>query len=280
MIINYDYSKIENYEELRKLQLTQVEIIKYIDAFCQKHNLRYSIAYGTLLGAVRHGGFIPWDDDLDICMPREDYEKFIELWENTDDYLLQNHDTDREFTQGFTKIRKKNTAFIQETDIGKSYNTGIFIDIFPYDRVPDNKFKRKKQVIHAMLHQLYNRGYAPEDNGSIFKYGCKLILFLVPKKMYYEKSKKHLKKLCEYNKNKNFKYFSISSYMSMHKYYPSDIFDNITKLKFEDMEISAFGNYDAILSEFYGDYMKLPPEKDQTWYHHPVLIDFDKEQKI
>ena len=113
MITNYDYSKIENYEELRKLQLVQLDILNVIDDFCVKNNIKYSIAYGTILGAVRHGGFIPWDDDLDICMLREDYDKFIELWKDSDEYILQNHNTDRDFTQSFTKIRKTNTSFVQ-----------------------------------------------------------------------------------------------------------------------------------------------------------------------
>lgn len=276
IVITYDFSKIDNYEELRKLQLTQLEILKYVDEFCNEHKLRYSIAYGTLLGAARHNGYIPWDDDLDICMPREDYEKFLSLWKDTDLYLLQNHDTDRDFPQGFTKIRKNNTAFIQETDVGKNFHKGVFIDIFPYDRVPDGKIKRKIQVLHAMFHQLYNRGFAPTENGFIYNIGCKLILFFTPKKKYYAKSKAHLKKICKYNNDKNLKYFSISSFVSMHKYYPANIFDNITKVKYEDIYVSAFGDYDTILKEFYGDYMKLPPESEQTWSHHPILIDFEK----
>ena len=113
MITNYDYSKIENYDVLRKLQLTQLEILKEVDDFCSKNNIRYSIAYGTILGAVRHGGFIPWDDDLDICMPRADYDKFISLWKDTDAYSLQNRDTNLDFTQSFTKIRKRNTVIKQ-----------------------------------------------------------------------------------------------------------------------------------------------------------------------
>lgn len=276
MITDYDYSKIENYEELRKLQLVQLEILKYVDDFCTKNKLRYSIAYGTLIGAVRHSGFIPWDDDLDICMPREDYEKFISLWKDTDKYILQNHDTDREFPQGFTKIRKNNTAFIQKTDLNKEYHKGIFIDIFPYDRVPNGKIKQKIQMLHAMFYQLYNRGYAPSDNGLIYNFCCKLILFFVPKKKYYNKSKHHLKCVCKYNNDNSLSLFSISSFFSMHRYYPSDAFDNIIKMKFEDTYVSAFKDYDIILSKFYGDYMKLPPESEQNWYHHPILIDFNK----
>ena len=96
--------------KLRKLQLIQTEMLEVVDVFCKKHNIPYSLYAGTLLGAVRHQGFIPWDDDLDICMSRENYNRFIELWtkEKPKGYILQNKETDPEFTQSFTKIRKEN----------------------------------------------------------------------------------------------------------------------------------------------------------------------------
>ena len=123
--MQYDVSTIQDYDKLRKLQLTQLEMLKYVDSFCKANGINYSIAYGTLLGAVRHKGFIPWDDDLDICMPRDDYNKFIELWKDTDTYLLQNHNTDNDFSQSFTKIRKKNTAFVQEVDLNCNYHNVV-----------------------------------------------------------------------------------------------------------------------------------------------------------
>lgn len=96
-----------NNELMKKVWKEEQDILDVIHKICVDNNLKYSLAYGTLLGAVRHGGFIPWDDDLDICMPREDYEKLISLWKDTDKYLLQNHNTNLNFAQSFTKIRKK-----------------------------------------------------------------------------------------------------------------------------------------------------------------------------
>lgn len=123
--MQYDVSTIQYYDKLKKLQLTQLEMLKYVDSFCKVNGINYSIAYGTVLGAVRHKGFIPWDKDLDICMPRDDYNKFIELWKDTDTYLLQNHNTDNDFLQSFTKIRKKNTAFVQEVDLNCNYHNVV-----------------------------------------------------------------------------------------------------------------------------------------------------------
>ena len=100
---------------LRQLQLTQLSILKVIDKLCRKWEIRYSLYAGTLLGAVRHSGFIPWDDDLDICMAREEYDRFLAAWEKEppEGYLLQNKKNTPAFTQSFTKIRKDHTAFLQ-----------------------------------------------------------------------------------------------------------------------------------------------------------------------
>lgn len=279
MITDYNYSKIEDYDKLRKLQLIQIEILKYIDEFCIKNKLRYSIAYGTLLGAVRHGGFIPWDDDLDICMPRTDYEKLIELWKDTDEYVLQNHYTNPDFAQSFTKIRKKGTAFVQKNDVGLSYHKGIFIDIFPFDKVPASEFKRKIQFIDVMFYNLYTRGYAPSKSGVIVKTVSKIILKITPKKKYLEKSKKFLSKICKNNSDKNLKYVDVSVIDTMHRYYDNDIFDNMQRIKFENISVPVINKYEESLKMHYGDYMRLPPESEQTWYHNPVFISFDHEYK-
>ena len=275
MTTDYDYSKIENYDELRNLQLVQLEMLDYVDKFCSENELKYSIAYGTILGAVRHGGFIPWDDDLDICMPREDYEKFISLWKDTDKYLLQNHNTDLDFTQSFTKIRKKGTAFVQKGDIGADYHKGIFIDIFPFDKVPDNAIRKKIQSLNVLFYNLYTRGYASKKNGTIVRLVSQFILWITPRKNYYKKSKQYLSKICKYNDDKKLKYVYVSVTNTMNMYYDNDIFDNMQRIQFENLSVNVMNKYRDFLKIRYGDYMKLPPESEQTWYHHPILIDFE-----
>ena len=100
-------------QQLRRLQLTQLEILKVIDKICREHDIPYSLYAGTLLGAVRHQGFIPWDDDLDVCMSRANYNRFLEVWEQVqpEGYLLQNKENAPEFPQSFSKIRKLDTTF-------------------------------------------------------------------------------------------------------------------------------------------------------------------------
>lgn len=132
-------------DQLRQLQLTQLEMLKLFDKICQEHGIAYSLYAGTLLGAVRHKGFIPWDDDLDVCMSRKNYDRFLKVWEETkhDGYLLQNKENSPAFSQSFSKIRKEHSTFLQSEKEAGCYHTGIFIDIFPLDRVPT----RKKQYL-------------------------------------------------------------------------------------------------------------------------------------
>ena len=118
---------------LRRLQLTQLEILKVFDQFCRQNDLKYSLYAGSLLGAVRHKAFIPWDDDLDVCMSRNEYESFIKLWKKAPPpgYILQNKENTPSFCQSFSKIRKDHTTFLQEKREGEKYHTGIFLDVFP-----------------------------------------------------------------------------------------------------------------------------------------------------
>lgn len=121
---------------LRQQQLRMLDMLKYIDAICQKHNIKYWLCSGTLLGAVRHGGFIPWDDDLDIEMPRADYEKLIKILSsnNNSKYILQNHKNDKKYYLPFAKLRDTKSELIEGSNKGLDYKyKGIFIDLFPLD---------------------------------------------------------------------------------------------------------------------------------------------------
>lgn len=121
---------------LRKEQLRMLDILLYIDKICKEHNIRYWLSSGTLLGAVRHGGFIPWDDDLDIEMLREDYEKFIKIFPANDNYALQTYKTDANYFRSFAKVRDMHSQ-ISEYELDKYYKyRGIYVDVFSIERVP------------------------------------------------------------------------------------------------------------------------------------------------
>lgn len=121
---------------LRKQQLRMLEILLYIDKVCKENNIKYWLSSGTLLGAVRHGGFIPWDDDLDIEMLREDYERFIKIFPNNDKYALQTHKTDENYFRTFAKVRDLHSQ-ISEFELDKYYKyRGLYVDVFSIERIP------------------------------------------------------------------------------------------------------------------------------------------------
>lgn len=265
-------------ENLRKLQLTQLEILKVIDNFCKENNIKYSLYAGSLLGAVRHKGFIPWDDDLDICMPRSDYDRFIKLWmeHGPKGYLLQNKETESGFTQSFTKIRKDHTTFLQEMDRKGKYHTGIFVDVFPIDRMPDEGIRKKIFNFRCMLYQLYTREFVPPKEGRSVRFLSAALLKAVPVKKRKKYREKLLYQITEYNADHSLSTAAIETMASLKIRFPEDMLDEYTYLKFEDAEFMCFRKWDEHLKCKFGDYMKLPPEEERAWRHCPIVLDFDR----
>lgn len=262
---------------LRQLQLTQLQLLNAVDRICKQHNINYSLYAGTLLGAVRHKGFIPWDDDLDICMARDDYDRFVKLWSETehDGLILQNKDNTPGFTQSFTKIRKNHTTFLQgEHEIGK-YHTGIFIDIFPIDRCPNKMLKKYIFYFNCMYYQLLCREFAPRQYGKLIYIVSQIMLFMTPHSLRFSKRKKLLTKITAYNHNHSLPCVAIEAFHSMRKLFPSNMMDNYTNLQFADGFYMCYADWDTYLRQKYGNYMQLPPEEDRVWTHHPILIDFE-----
>ena len=134
-----------NNEMLRQIQMVQLEMLEEVDRICKKCNIHYNIIAGTLLGAVRHGGYIPWDDDADVAMLREEYEKFRKACKtelDTSRFEFQDDRRTRGYRWGYGKLRRKGTLFLREFQENMPYFQGIFIDVFPLDSVPDNYFLR------------------------------------------------------------------------------------------------------------------------------------------
>lgn len=260
----------------RQIWATEQEILDVIHQVCTEHGLRYSLAYGTLIGAVRHKGFIPWDDDIDIMMPREDYEKLIAVWNQSapKGYILQNTRTDSDFTQNFTKIRKDHTTFLQgEEERTKQYHKGIFVDIFPGDRVPSGKIGQKMQYIACAVNLLYSRGHTSGSGGVIGV--TERILLNVSKEKYITRREYAEKKIRCWNGDGSLQYVFPSTIGSSRKYYPANLFENLKTIGFNGKEYMCVADADTILRIEYGDYMQLPPEEDRVWKHHPILIDFE-----
>lgn len=266
--------KESDYEDLslRDAQMLMVDILKEVHEICERHGLKYFLDGGTLIGAVRHKGFIPWDDDVDIGMPREDYEKFLEIAKKElPDYLfLQTFETDDKYDiyQVPCKIRYNGTILI-EKDIAENseMHNGVYIDVFPYDSLPKKKFMYKLQrtLSYNVLKSFIRIREKPEKlsikNRITFTF-YKVVRALFP----YKRRKKFFDFLVSWNDvNSPYMAYGLDTIWSEYVYKKSDYFE-LSKLEFEGNYFYGPKNYDAILTQLYGDYMTLPKEEDRQWH--------------
>ena len=242
-------------QHLRECQLRQLSILEVIDGICRKHDIDYWLEGGTLLGAVRHGGFIPWDDDIDIAMRAEDLKRFCEVApdELPDDLFLQTPQTDPGSKEGnITKVRCLNSIYIEEGDhfIG-DYCKGVFVDIFPYVDYPDvgrsfmKKVSRGVDVSHSVLHHLHY--YSLRSFAEFFWFGAKNLFWraVFACLMLCRNNKKYIGTTLETN-----------GYGCMHL--REDLFPT-KDIAFEGKLFKAARVPDTYLKEQYGDYMTIPP---------------------
>lgn len=257
---------------LRDAQMLMVDILKYVHDICEKYGLKYFLDAGTLLGAVRHKGFIPWDDDMDIGMLREDYEKFIEIAkkELPDKLFLQTFETDDKYDiyQVPCKIRYNGTILIEKGIAENSeMHNGVYIDIFPYDSLPKSNFiyKLQRMLSYNVLKSFIRIREIPENLN--FKNKVTHAFYKVMVKIFpYKRRKKFFDFLVKWNDvNSPFMGYGLDTVWSEYIYKKEDYFE-LEKLEFEGNYFYGPKNYDAILKQLYGDYMKLPKEEDRQWH--------------
>ena len=215
---------------LRELQLKQVEILTVIKKICEDNEIKFSLFAGTALGAIRHNGFIPWDDDVDIVMSRNDYIKFKKVCEKElpNQYFYQDYHTDPGFTQCFAKIRDNNTTYIEEGTEDLKMNRGIFVDIFPFDVVPNSYIRRKTQYIYACFNLLLSRGKPSTNDGKLMYIITKILLKSIPKKYHYKIKSICEKKVLRYKDDKNGELAELTSTFGLlKKTYPKDLLDSL-----------------------------------------------------
>ena len=264
-----------NLEDIWQVEL---EILDEFDRVCRENGLRYSLAYGTLLGAVRHGGFIPWDDDIDVMMPREDYDRLREIWNAKADkrFLLEDETMFDDYVNNFAKIRKDHTTFLQfDSERTRKYHTGFFIDIFPGDRVAPAGLQRKIQFAAFALNILYNRSCTRGKNG-LRGFAERVLLKAVPKRFHSPVSLAFGRFSRRWNADLHAQIVFPNDPTALRRYYPLDLFEGLIRVPFQGKEYCVFRDYDAVLKLRYGDYMQLPPVEERVWRHHPIIVDFEK----
>lgn len=268
---------VDKSKNLKKIQEKELEILKYFDTFCKENNLEYYMAYGTLLGAIRHKGFIPWDDDVDLHMRGKEYLKLIDLLKDNQDklYFFQSLETEKNYYLLWNKVRMNNTILIEKGWEDNQINQGISLDIFPLIDYPDNKKdKRKIDRIFKISKLLIDCNMKENKNYKSYGISGKILskLFkLIPQKIRNKKIINNIKYLCNYKSNSEY-YFS--TIRGTTKKYSKDCFDKQTILNFETEKFIAPKKYDKYLTEVYGDYMKLPDEKDRVG-HGEIYLCFD-----
>ncbi len=267
---NTEYIKL-NDDYLRKLQLEMLTLLIEVDRLCREHNIQYFLSYGTLIGAVRHKGFIPWDDDIDIEMCREDYEKFCSICENeldTSKFFLQNQQTDKNYNWVYGKLKLQNTSFIRSGQEHLKQKDGIFIDIFPLDNISSNRFRQKVSLKACKIcRRLLWASVGRKMVRNKFSRAAYTALSCIPKKVVtsifdvFAKSDKKTPYLAAHN------YFS--GYI-----FKREWFSEAVTVEFEGHRFYAPIGYHEILSSIYGDYMQLPPVKQRYGHTYVSYIRF------
>lgn len=264
--------------KLRQAQLVMLRMLKIIDYICRKHNIGYWLCSGTLLGAVRHKGFIPWDDDLDICMIRQDYNKFLKIapMEFPNDIFLQTSETDPEYDYLPLpcKVRDKNSLIISEGMENKKYQQGLFIDIFPADRYHKSGLRMRYERGLKSYFRFITK-CLDAKLGAKRSYKNMAIALLEPIFRHLTLSyKKHIKHIITNNLSlKNDECFighgldtPWRRYFEYYEIYP------LKDIEFEDAIVKAPNNTHSYLTQLYGkNYMTPPSEKDRIQKHSQHL---------
>lgn len=270
-------------ETLRKLQLKELDTLVYFKEFCDKNNLLFYLCGGCCIGSLRTGGFIPWDDDIDILMPRDDYEKLYKLWDNDKQERFKLLRTDEKIFTGniFTTIVDTETTCVKANQAHLDIPFGIMMDIFPIDGCPKGKFKRTMQKLNAMIYSLFLAQIVPENHGGIMALGSKFLLSIVRSPKAREKKWRNAERRMSKYKISDCEYITelCEGVHSMQPEYPKEWFASAVYREFEGLQMPIPVGYDPYLKKAFGDYMTLPPEDKQKPHHDMILVDTERSYK-
>ena len=264
---------------LEELKRHQIGILDTVADFCNQNGIRYYLSGGTLLGAVRHKGYIPWDDDIDICMMREDYERFIHIFNSTSErYQVRSIENDPKFLREYGKVLDTQTLLYEPDENGKKLCVNI--DLFIMDAAPDDD--RIVQEMYDLRDRLRKKKILREQSKSQKVTGFHSLWYfirgvfwrMVPERHYVRRLVKNAKRFC----NPDSEY--VGDFSGIYHGLPRTkvkraLFAETTLLEFEGKQYSAPADYDAWLTALYGDYMVLPPEEKRVSHHSFVAYSLE-----
>ena len=266
----------------KEIQHLSLDILEDVHQFCKKNGIKYSLAYGSLIGAIRHKGFIPWDDDIDIFLPRQDYERFCQLYHSDRYKLICESDPDYYLNYGRV-YEDQQTCIKTMLPFAKKYDGGLWVDVFPMDGANEDheKFIDKMRKLQRcwFLQLRYRNALGPLSN--IFKApNLKDFFILLTLKLFYPLRKK-LKEVNDYLRNeaKEFAFGETARWSDFccinvkdNNYHLIEEFDEVTETDFDGHRFYILKGYDNVLRRRYGDYMQLPPENQRVSRHGHVTF--------
>jgi len=255
---------------VKKIQEIVYSMLKDIDSFCRKNNITYFLSGGTCLGAVRHKGFIPWDDDGDIMMPRKDYDRFLKLFEKEykEKYGVGSLANDREWMRQYARVWDKRTILKANNVADK--DIGVFIDVFPIDGLPENKYIRtlyykKVKILDGLKNASYKTKSLEDENFKLIKKISAIAVKPFGARFFAVKMDKSARRY-DFDKSK---YVGVSmvTHYGQRETIERKYMAHGLEMKFEDSTFTVPCGFKRYLKNLYGDYMKLPKDADQNYPH-------------
>ena len=261
---------------IKETQQISLEILHTVAEICEEQQIRYALIYGTLIGAVRHHGYIPWDDDVDIMMPRPDYERFLEYMKqhvnNYPNLRVFNREECPKYPYKITRISDDRYTIRMGNE--KPVGMGVFIDIYPYDGLGMTKkeavsYGLKGDRLSSLCYQATRQHFAFETTKSRLRKVIKYPVYLVSRLIGKDFFQNRLQKLAGIKDYDRSEYVGCVIWLSWGEkdIFPRSWFDETIRMPFDKYEFRVPKEYDRVLRHEYGDYMQLPPEKDRVGHH-------------
>ncbi len=257
---------------LQEIQEGSFQVLLKLKEIFEEHNWKFYLAYGTLIGAVRHKGIIPWDDDIDVWVPRKDYNEFIDYYLSHKNefgfYQLHHSKTNKKYPYGIARFSDSN----YRTDCYdvKDYGLGLFVDLYPLDEIDINDIRYKRNQLRRIKLSSKFDMLSKSLLKNILKKIIKPFVLIFSFKFSMYRYRIYSDKKAQKFNNTNQKYLSVNAWYEIESnpVLKSDIYGEDTFLEFNGVDFRVPSNYDKLLRQEYGDYMKLPPEEDRIGHHY------------